>query len=144
MDIDLMKISKTYPMKNEEKNDKKPEPKKGINSEPSEEQQLEETDKPVTLEPGQKDEGIETEEVEGDDFKELDQDPIDDEEFDEHGSGDDSDFDDASKLSINSSTGTDENKEVSREQPSSIKGIEGSVDEKITNQENGIVNKKGQ
>lgn len=130
-------------MKNEKNNH--PDPKKGITTEPSEEQQLEEKDKPVTIPPG-KDEGKEKEEVESDDFKEMEQDPIDDEEFDEYGSDDDSDFADASKTSVSeSTTNTKENEEEPVvEQPESIKGIEGSVDEQITNQEDIIVNKKGQ
>lgn len=143
MYIELQFIKEIF-MKNEE-NKNTPEPKKGINPEPGEEQQLETNDKPVTIPPGpKKEEGFEKEEVESDDFKELDQDPIDDEEFDEHGTGEDSDFDDALRNTVTTNASTEKNDEVKKEQPESIKGLEGANSDRITNKENNIVNKKGQ
>ncbi|MBI2722093.1 MAG: hypothetical protein HYX39_07955 [Bacteroidetes bacterium] len=110
-----------------------PDPKKGINSEPSEEQQLEKKDQPTKNPILTEEEEAEREEVEGNDFKEMEE--MDSDEFDSEDVDGDSDFNDKLNYSEQSQI---------TEQPESIKGLEGSVTDVITNQQDNIVNKKGQ
>lgn len=110
-----------------------PDPKKGLNSEPAEEQQLEKKDQPTKNPILTEEEEAEREEVEGNDFKEMDE--MDSDEFDSEDVDGDSDFNDSLKS-------VDEN--TLKTQPESIKGLEGAVSEIITNKQDVIVNKKGQ
>lgn len=110
-----------------------PDPKKGINSEPAEEQQLEKKDQPTKNPILTEEEEAEREEVEGNDFKEMEE--MDSDEFDSEDVDGDSDFNDKLKSS---------KRKKDTRQPESIRGLEGSVTDIITNKEENIVNKKGQ
>ncbi|MBA3665359.1 MAG: hypothetical protein H0W61_14275 [Bacteroidetes bacterium] len=113
-----------------------PDPKKGINDKPAEEQQLEEDQKPV------KQPGVESDE--SDDENALDE-GLDDAEFDEFDeNGGDEDFRDQLKTSEKNERGESKTvDEEMKERVESLDGIEGATFN-ITNLNGEIVNKNGQ